>query len=34
MLVEASGFVSVAPVIGLSSDIEVNFALRKTGETP
>ena len=34
MTVEASGFVSVAPVIGLSSDIEVNFALRKTGETP
>jgi len=34
ILVEASGFVSVAPVIGLSSDIEVNFALRKTGETP
>ncbi len=34
MLIEASGFVSVAPLVVLSSDIEVNFALRKTGETP
>ena len=34
MLIEASGFVSVAPLVALSSDIEVNFALRKTGETP
>ena len=34
MTVEASGFVSVAPLVALSSDIEVNFALRRTGETP
>jgi hypothetical protein len=34
MLIEASGFVSVAPLVELSSDIEVDFALRKTGETP
>ena len=34
MLIEASGFVSVAPVVELSSNIEVDFALRKTGETP
>lgn len=34
MLIEASGFVGVAPLVALSSDIEVNFALRKTGETP
>jgi len=34
MLIEASGFVSVAPLVALSSDIEVNFALRRTGETP
>ena len=33
MLIEASGFVSVAPLVALSSDIEVNFALRKTSET-
>lgn len=34
MLIEASGFVSVAPVVALFRDIEVDFALRKTGETP
>jgi len=34
MLIEASGFVSVAPEVALSQDIEVDFALRKTGETP
>jgi len=34
ILIEASGFVSVAPLVALSRDIEVNFALRKTGETP
>ena len=34
MLIEARGFVSVAPLVDLSSDIEVDFALRKTGETP
>lgn len=34
MVIEATGFVSVAPVVALSRDIEVDFALRKTGETP
>jgi hypothetical protein len=34
MLIEARGFVSVAPLVELSSDIEVDFALRRTGETP
>jgi hypothetical protein len=34
MLIEASGFVSVAPLVALSRDIEVDFALRKIGETP
>ena len=34
MLIEAGGFVSAAPLVALSSDIEIDFALRKTGETP
>lgn len=34
MVIEASGFVSVSPVVALSRDIEVDFALRKIGETP
>lgn len=34
MIIEASGFVSVAPVVDLARDLDVNFALRKAGETP
>src|SRR5436190_726004 len=34
MVIEASGFLSVAPIVALARDIEVDFALRKIGETP
>ena len=34
MLIEAGGFVSAAPLVALSRDIEVDFGLRRTGETP
>ena len=34
MLIEAGGFVSAAPLVALSRDIDVDFGLRRTGETP
>jgi hypothetical protein len=34
MLIQAGGFVSVAPVVALTRDIEVDFGLSRTGETP
>jgi hypothetical protein len=34
MLIEAGGFVSAAPLVALSRDIDVDFGLRRTNETP
>jgi hypothetical protein len=32
VVIEASGFVSVEPVVALYQDLEVNFALRRAGD--
>jgi hypothetical protein len=34
MLIEAGGFVSAAPLVALSRDVEIDFGLERTGETP
>jgi hypothetical protein len=34
ILIEAGGFVSAAPVVALTRDMQVDFGLRRTDETP